>query len=127
MTTKIEDLEQKIRNRANQQVQQAIRDFRNAIASALSDLLGGSGDMYQVRGGNTLSSNGFPRAVLANMLSDDPRNGWPSNVWRNRENALRKVILDKMDELQRITLAKPPGEDEDAEAKPEEDSDGATE
>ena len=50
------------------------------------------------------------------MLSDKPRI-WPQELWDVHEDALRKEVLDRMDELQKLTLAPEPAEGDDMPAK----------
>ena len=102
----IETLEAKIKTRANERVQDRIRQFKKALDAALTDL-------FSARGGTCSSlvcgyalSEPY-RRVLAVCAGDDIKHCWPAELWACEEDRLRKELLGIMDEMQKTLLSRP--------------------
>lgn len=118
MSMKIETLEEQIKKRAQEEVQKRVAAFKTTVYRTIEDLLGRPST-------NTswIKAHGKRedvRNLLRVLASDDNTKGWPSELWRSEEQRLRDEILSRMDELQRVLLAKNlPADEIEAEPAPE--------
>ena len=120
MSEVIGKFEQAVKNRANQRVQERIELFRLKIADALGDLLPGSlkgtYGLQLIRAGASLSDNHTGYALikecLERILSESPRQEWPSVLWETEEAAVTKELMNLLDPVQRAFKAPEPGPDD---------------
>lgn len=104
----IETLETKIKNRANEKTQDAIRAFVSKCVRAAKELRG----YYP-----SDQADNDDRELIAIAAKKPGDREWPTLLWSKTEDALRKEILEKMDELQRISYAKEPAADDEKRAE----------
>ncbi len=107
---KIETLEKKIADRANEQVQNAIVVFRRGVGEAIQKLLKSTHSHVAI--GQYLAPDSIERKVVSQILADDPRSGWPRELWTIYENSTRNEILQQMDAVQRMLLSREPSADD---------------
>ena len=99
-----EELAEKIEVKANADVQAAILVLKQAINAAFRAF------GVAVDNRHSPSFHGEAKVILALLASDDSKKRWPSAIWKRREAELLNDVLDTMNTLQKILLAKPPAE-----------------
>ena len=97
-------LEIKVKNRANERVQERISVFKRELRDSLSRLIKNASGVYH-------------KDILSVMASDNDSKGWPSKLWEAEEKAVMDEVLSTMDSMQRILVSRSPKEDD---CKPEE-------
>lgn len=97
--------EAKIRDRANEQTNDAIRAFRGEVIESLRKL------MCLSSRSSTLSDD--EKKCLANLIEPHRRDAdknspviWPAALWTRRQDALRSEIFAQIDVVQRTLQAK---------------------
>lgn len=98
-----EKLEEKIKNRANSDVQHAIDKCRKAVRKALREL-GAQGAGHESSFGSAQYS-GEAQDCLR-VFASNQTGGWPPGLWRRREEEIEKELLETMDTMQRVLAAK---------------------
>jgi hypothetical protein len=94
----IEELEDKIKNMAKEQVDKAIDNFKSELKISLGRLL-----LKNLQYSNSLIS-GEVKDVLSSILNE--KNEYPSCMWRRREEAIRNEVMSTFDIVQRIRMTK---------------------
>jgi hypothetical protein len=113
-----ESLEEQIKKRADERVQERIKRFKEAVVRAANELCG---TQHQL---NSFSHE-LPeplRQCFAAMASDNHRKAWPSTLWADERARVTDEVFATMNELQRVLLARgvaTEGEPEVTESKPE--------
>lgn len=104
MTT--DKFEEKIRMRAAEQADNAIREFTSTVQAALGKLLVSNFSLNPISEDDKLCLVNLiePKRVGADKSA--PR-VWPAPIWRRREDAIRNEIFEKMDVVQRTLQSKP--------------------
>jgi hypothetical protein len=115
---------EKVKNRANERVQQKIEAFRDSLYSALQALTGecyllskgnyakeGYKDSYKVRAINFEIFNAIAEQGTINFK------GWPKYLWETEEAKVQEEIFNQMDRMQQALLSQPP---KDTDVKPAE-------
>jgi hypothetical protein len=120
MSEKMQDLEARIAKRANEEVQNEIARFRSALDTAIKTLLRNCG--CSTSSADVSSSYTYPKArkILMTAVGTvaDPANawkndsGWPAELWRGREDAIRNELFNQMDAMQKVLLARDPKPDD---------------
>lgn len=119
-----ERFDEQVRKRANETVQQNIQNCKRGIAVAICQLLGvGAPNLDRGNIRHTLKRKEV-QAVLSILVSEKPDTGWPAELWVRERARLSDEILSRMDELQKMMIAKDSRADE-VEAAPEEENDDA--
>jgi hypothetical protein len=101
-----EQLLQKIQASVKNDVDAAVRKLKSEVSAALTNFLG-----YNFNGQHFTPQ---AKEILSQLIKEDPQKGWPSWVWRTREETKLSEVLSTMDVLQRILIAKDQQENEEA-------------
>jgi len=122
---KIQDLEDKINERAKVNVAQKVKAFRAEIDAALTKLFGNGSQSCERFGSYGYAGNvtrkKTPEYEIANAKLDalniaiaanepHPSNkeiGWPRLLWEKERESIRNELLAKMDLMQQLLVAKP--------------------
>jgi hypothetical protein len=113
----IQDLETKIADRANRNVQAKIDIFKKEIDAALTKLCGqghygcesfgryekaSPTDNYEI----ARAKGRVLRLAYSSVASDGSKLSWPPLLWLTEENAIRNELLAKMDLMQQLLMTK---------------------
>lgn len=97
-----ETLERKVSVRANEKVNEAICNFKLQCANAARTLAQAT---YSLPFSNYERRQIFKK-FYSIMASDEDSAGWPNELWRNTEEATLKEVLDTMNAMQKMLVAK---------------------
>lgn len=125
MKKNLKDLEGKLAEQADCNVQAKIKLFKDELDAALTKLCGNgnsgferfglygaAGEGTRINNPNNLVAN-VKREILQLAICDKvspeskTKAGWPCLLWKDEQNALQNELLAKMDLMQKLLLAKP--------------------
>lgn len=106
--SKLDDLQTRIKDKANSEVQAAIRQFVLELEKLIKDLFGGYITLHSPE---TIQ-------ILERYINKKANKKWPRAMWTNREAKLEEELMREMNTMQRLLAHKTREDDE--EFKPDE-------
>ena len=94
-----------VTKRANERVQEKLKQFKQAIKHAFYELTGSDYVWKNETGNKSTEAN---NKILENMAKEyclDPNRGWPKYLWEKEEEKVKDELLSLMDEMQKALLS----------------------
>lgn len=109
----MKNLQQRIEDRAANEVQEDIRQFVAEVNSALKRLFHVNPATRAFaslgRKGDPIIRGELAKSAIANLLTRDGRK-WPNSLWTDAEQRITDEVMSVIDPLQKTLMAKPPSE-----------------
>ena len=97
---KSEKFDKLVKARANERVQEKIREFKESCGYAFQKLT--NQRSYIV---SDYEMSDFAKAVFAVLVSKNHSKGWPQELWEQEEEKVERELLSIMDEMQKALIA----------------------
>jgi len=97
---KSEKFDRLVKARANERVQEKIREFKESCGYAFQKLT--NQRSYVV---SDYEMSDFAKAVFAILVSKNNSKNWPRELWEKEEEKVERELLSIMDEMQKALIA----------------------
>lgn len=108
----IEGLQEAVKKRANQRVQDRITAFKKGMEKLLGALLHGTDSYWYHHAYNSAFTNDESVEIFRRFAEGEFKKGWPVRLWSEEEGVVAAEIMRVTDEVQKALLAPEPSADD---------------
>lgn len=107
-----EGLQEAIKKRANERVQDRIRAFKKGMEKHLGMLLHGTESYWYHHAYGSAFTNEESVEIFKQLAEGDFKKGWPARLWSEEEACVAAEIMKITDEVQKALTAPEPSADD---------------